>query len=289
VAGEGVAFAPRLSLFSGVNMADTVPDPGQVEFVYVPVFADAGLDIRFAFVKGLSTRREDGHTDRGRMYGLITPSGADAVVTLHSAYDRAADSLQAQGTITAADVAAGNWVDLVDLSQGARVKLAAMPTTAAARKFLIVPTFATDLDVDPDPDVCAAFPGYGGVWGLAMWHAAAMREIMTVGLPSRIPHLFGELGMAAMVPMEEAEIRIPDLRKLASVDSLRIAQANLVKALSAESLYHQDEWRQIADAARARYEKIMDDLGLANAPREETAAEAAPDNSGIGFGTWNRG
>jgi hypothetical protein len=167
--------------------------------------------------------------------------------------------------------------------------------------FICYPSFADDADVFPDPSMCAALPGYdtgleGGndavaARGLAVWHAKAVKQLLTTSLPAAIPHLFGGSGLSALVPMDEDEISFPDLRKIANVDQLREAQAALVLAMAAGASRHLREFADMADAARDRLAAIMEDIRKANEPADLDAMDVTDTtvNHGISFGTFNRG
>jgi hypothetical protein len=160
--------------------------------------------------------------------------------------------------------------------------------TADYRGLILVPTFATDVDVYTSPSASASLPGYDAEYGLAYLHAQAMREIMTTGLPGAVPALFGGDGLATFVPTD-VDAELPDLRQIASVDNLRVAQVNLVKALGAEQAEGVEGWMKVAENARKRYDAVMERLAALNTKDEEEAAEELESSGGdIGVTTFAR-
>lgn len=250
-------------------------------FEYVPVFGDPNKGtVRVASLAGVSTKHGAKHNDRGRLYGTLTKPAADYTLSLYS--DLARTQKVAEGTVAAL----GTWFDLAaQNASGISGRAVVDAYGADDTTILVLPTFATDRDVLIDAASCSKMPGWEGAWGLSDLHAQAVREILTSAIPAKLPHLCGGSGLASFVP-HLAGSTLPDLTKLANVDHLRLAQAALVKALSAEQREHLEEFAAIAAAARQRYEDLMDGLAAANKPEEDEAA--GEESGGLGVGTWTR-
>lgn len=249
-------------------------------FEYVPVFGDAGkATVRVASITGLSTKHGTKTNDRGRLYGKATKVAADHVLALYSDFARTAKV--AEGTVATT----GTWFNLVAANASGITGRAIFDSYGSDDdSVLVVATFATDRDVLIDQISCANMPGYDGIWALSDLHAQAMRELLTSAIPAKLPHLSGGKGLASFVPL--AGSTLPDLKQLANIDHLRLAQAALVKALSAEQREHLEEFAAIAAAARARYEDLMDQLAEANQAEVEKAGE---EDGGMSTATWTRG
>lgn len=294
----------------GTVIAEGTPTLFSNSFEYIPVISkESELIIRFAAIRNLSTvgagsGAGTGSTDRGRMFGKVDLSGDTLTISLYKDVARSVEICKA--TATADDI--GEWVEMGTGAQGthdesARVMVVSLPGDGdRSANFICFPSFADDADVYPDPNSVAALPGYdtgaeGGsepdlARGLAIYHAKAVKQILTTSLPSAIPHLFGGGALSALVPMDESEISFPDIREIANVDSLREAQAQLVLAMAAGANRHLREYADIADAARERFNELIEEIRAANEPDDTDAAdddEALPGHGGLSFGTFNRG
>jgi hypothetical protein len=274
------------------------------EFEFVFAIGDKkGADVRLA-LSGLSTKHGTAQNDRGRLYlYLVAAYDADS-----AAYALAAD-IYSEPTreIAGTRVAAARETGTV---RGTGTRLALAPTndsglsgwieieqfpgvadvdsTVAAGPIVLLPTFATDEDVMGSADAAAGLPGFDPTRGLALFHAKAMRQMLTTDLPSKMPHLFGGRGLAAFLPVSQMA-PLPELAKVANADALREAQATLVKALAAEDMEHVEEFRAMGAAARERYEALITDLGAANQPAEDKAEAENPSMVDIQFGSFTRG
>jgi hypothetical protein len=285
-------------------------------FNYVPIIGPEGLLMRVDEIRNLSTIPFDADqfadaqlVGRGRWFGSIHDNEIGGWVILLSP-DEGLTRPYFSGTIDKA-TQAGVRVslprgDFAGVETQCYVTVDAVPAEAVPEspaRFVAFPSFSDDGDIDPDPGRLQFLPGYDtgelpgmvdpySARGLAVHHAAAMRQLVTTYLPAAIPHLFGGLGLAALVPMGRVPAPFPDLRKLANVDQLREAQAQLALSLAAGRNRHLAEFRDMETAARERFRELMTEIGLANAPAEERASETTGGggdmSGGVSFGTWIR-
>lgn len=269
-----------------------------MDFEYIPVIQDTSkMRIQVASCAGFSTRQAGASTGGGRLYGTLEFEVGFHTATASFYRDTARSDLLVATVVPVADV--GAWITTDATADGEIIRFrikefngatAEAVDAIAAIRFIAIVSFAVDADVASADASLALFPGYDAEDGLAHYHALAMREILTVDLPARVPNLFGGLGLATFLSAEPEEVELPDLRTLVNADALRMAQAALTKAMSAEENEHQQEWRDIAEMARARYAAVMDSIEAANAPKESDAADTRPDESvGTSFGRFNRG
>jgi hypothetical protein len=240
------------------------------KFDVVPIIQDrSGVYIGFATVTGVSTKHDSADTDNGRIYFNVLQAGAEYIVTLFSDPTYAAGSEIASGS-----GAIGELFSLAEENASGvtgRVRLDGVGSTANG---IILPTFALDVDVFKSQGDAAAMPGYDPDYGLAIFHAAAMRRLLTSDLPSALPDLYRNSGLSAFVPLG-AGAQLPDLSAIESPEAIRDAQANLVKSLSAQESEHLEEFADIADAARARFVTALAAFKAANAPKAEEKAATA--------------
>ena len=252
-------------------------------FDVVPIIQNrGGIRIGIVTVAGVSTKHDSGDTDNGRLYADTVNAGGGAWrVDLFSDYLRSPGSLVARGTAAAI----GQYFALAEQNgSGVTGRMRLDGTGNATFPAIIIVSFAVDADVYKSAGDAAAMPGYDEDYGLASFHAAAMRQILTSDLPSVAPDLFRGSTLSAFVPLDTAA-ELPDLQKVQSPESLRNAQADLVKALSTQESEHLDEWADVAAAARERYALALRTFGAANAPKAADTKAAA---TGIRFGSFTR-
>ena len=254
-------------------------------FEYIAVVGDKDkAHVKVVSLSGVSTKHGDTKTDRGRLYGSVTKSGLVHTLSLYSDVSKTSDKLVAQGTTS--DLQA--YFDLAVQNASGITGRAWLENYAADYTGLVVVvSFAVDGDVITQQAYAQALggPAYDATYGLGYLHAEAQRRLVCGSLPAAVPHLFGGLGVAAFVP-QFGGVELPDLRTIASVDLLREAQSELVKAKAAQEQEHLEEMAVIAKAAGERFDGIMKDLKAANAPAEEKAEVFTP---GVSTSTWTRG
>jgi hypothetical protein len=251
------------------------------KFDVVPIIQDrSGVFIGFATIAGLSTKHDSTDTDNGRIYFNVLQAGGEYVVTLFNdpTYLVGSEIASGSGTI-------GNLFQLAEENASGVTARIRLDGAGASANGIIIPTFALDVDVFKNQNDAAAMPGYDPDYGLAMFHAAAMRRIMTSDLPSALPDLYRNSGLSAFVPLGSA-VTLPDLSTIESPEALRDAQANLVKSLSAQESEHLEAFAEMADAARARFVTALAAFKAANAPKAEEKAATA---NTISMGYFIRG
>lgn len=241
-----------------------------------------GIRIGIVTVAGVSTKHDSADTDNGRIYAdTVNAGGGSWRLDLYSDFARSPGSLIARGTAPAV----GQYFALAEQNASGVTGRARLEGSGTATyPAILLPTFAVDADVYRSPADAAAMPGYDPDYGLASFHAAAMRQILTSDLPSVAPDLYRGSTLSAFVPLDVAA-ELPDLQKVQSSESLRNAQADLVKALSTQESEHLDEWADVAAAARERYALALRTFGAANAPKAQDTKAAA---TGIRFGYFTR-
>lgn len=253
-------------------------------YEYVPILGATGATLRVVSIDGISTKHGDTKTDRGRLYAKVTKPGSYQL-DVYSRFTRQAGELVMTGTVatlaTYFDLAAAN-------TSGMTGQAIVDSYSADDSGIVLLPTFAVDHDVLIGTTDIAAMPGYDATYGLGYFHAQAMRQILAADLPRATPHLFGGVGLAAFVPTAVAA-SMPLLSTIANADQLRVAQASLVKALSAEQAEHLVEWRDIAAAARSRYEGAINNLAEANLKDEDEGDETDANVSSLSKSTYVRG
>jgi hypothetical protein len=248
-------------------------------FEYVPIFPASVNGIIRLILTGINTKHAAENTDRGRLYGVIS-----APFTLNLYSDAARSAAVAQG-----DLAAGVWGDLTALNaSGVTGRVYPAANVAVDTPFVAVPTFAVDRDVFLSVNAAAAMPGYDPTDGLAAFHAEAVRQILTIHLPARLPNLYGGSGLSSYIPQGPGAPppALPDLTRLANVDQLRSIQSQLVKFLSADQANHVEEFRNMATAAAARVDALLGELDLSNVTDETASGDVG---NTISVTTFNRG
>jgi hypothetical protein len=126
-------------------------------------------------------------------------AGGEYVVTLFNdpTYLVGSEIASGSGTI-------GNLFQLAEENASGVTARIRLDGAGASANGIIIPTFALDVDVFKNQNDAAAMPGYDPDYGLAMFHAAAMRRIMTSDLPSALPDLYRNSGLSAFVPFGSA-------------------------------------------------------------------------------------
>lgn len=251
-------------------------------FDIVPIIQSRdGIRIGIVTVAGVSTSHSSTNTDAGRLYFDIVRIIDGYRLDLFSDYARSDGSLVVTGEVGdvgqffALDAANGSGV-----TGRARLEGGGDPASGIA-----IVSFATDVDILKSQGDTARFPGYDPTYGLAAFHSAAMRQILTSDLPAALPQLYRNSNLSAFAPMAQGS-ELPDLSRIQNAEALRAAQANLVKALSAQEAEHTQEFSDIAAAARARYVEALKTLTEANTAATEVATEVA---AAIQFGSFVRG
>lgn len=253
-------------------------------FEYIPVLGASGtVKIKVLRIVGLDTRHSSTNNDHGRLYAAVTGTISAPAVDLYC--DTALTQKVATGT-----GAVGAIIALAAVNSSGITGLVIVEFfTAADSGLVILASLATDEDVLLDATSCASLPGFNPIYGLAYLHAQAMRRIMTSSLPAAVPYLYGATGLAAFVPQSARGIDVPDISKLASADQLRMAQADLVKALSGKQQEHIPEFAALAKAAMESFAADMAEIGEANRKEPEAAAQEQSSFLGPSFGTFSRG
>jgi hypothetical protein len=250
-------------------------------FEYIPCVIDGAGVVSVTMIEGLSTKHADTKTDRGRLYGTV---GEDLSVKLYSRVTKSPETLVMTGTASGA----GSYVEMAAANTSGLTGRAFLKTAGVAT-FVAFPTFAVDIDVFIMQEPCSKMPGYDGTYGLGYFHAAAMRQIIADALPAALPNLFGGDGVAEVVPNAAAPAQLPDMRLIANVDALRVAQASLTKALSSQQAEHTEGFAELSKLAMARFYRYIKRVRCTNVAEKELAAEEALDISGVSMGWFTRG
>jgi hypothetical protein len=253
-------------------------------FDVVPIIQSRdGIRIGVVTVAGVSTAHNSSHTDNGKMYAdIVAVGGGSYRLDLWSDYARGGGSLVARGTAPAV----GQYFAIAEQNASGITGRARLDGEGApVASPIVVVSFAVDADLFKEQNDAASLPGYDTTFGLAAFHAAAMRRLLTSDLPSAVPELFRGKKLAAFTPLALGT-EFPDLSQIQNPESLRDAQANLVKSLSAQEAEHLEEFRELAELARERFAAAIGAFRSANAPAVEAVATA---NNAISFGTWRRG
>lgn len=253
-------------------------------FEYIPIFGDTSkAELAVVSISGISTKHDDTHTDRGRLYGSIT-GGGSYTLNIYSSVTRDSGSLVLSGTVGAV----GQYFNLTaQNTSGMTARALIKSYTADDAGLIFIPTFAVDIDVMISASACATMPGYDATYGLAYFHAMAMREILTTSLPGVLPNLFGGKGLASFVPTSSG-IELPDLTRLANIDQLRVAQSDLVKGLSARDQEHTAEFAAMMKAAFARFDATMKNIGMINKAEDIAEKGEEAEASGVSVAPWSR-
>jgi hypothetical protein len=217
--------------------------------------------------------------DRGWLYGRVS---AGPTLDLFADTARTVDRRVATG-----GAAVGTPFALASVNASGLTGLATIDLDTPA-DFLVVPSFAADIDVAVNPLFVQQLPGFDSTYGLSYLHAEAHRDLLTLHLPGVIPHLFGGLGMANFVPADPGSVLLPDLKRMASIDQLRAIQARLVKHKSATQAEHLAEFAKIRDDTWTWLERALLALGAANTLDEQIGIVAEVDNSSYSVGEWQR-
>jgi hypothetical protein len=250
-------------------------------FSFIPIIGDGRAALRMVSLRGVSTKHGSTDTDRGLMYATINKVGATHTLSLYS--DAARTAKVAEGTTDNLE----EFFDLAQQNASGISGQAIIKDYTAPSKLVLVVSFAVDSDIQSNVDEMQNYPGYDpDEYGLAAIIADAMKSIMTSGLPAAAPKLYSGAPISPFMPASDAA-ELPDLLKIANPEALRQATASLAKAMSWQQQEHQDEAKDLADRARARYDSIMALIRDANAPIEQ---ETPVQGSGsIEFGEFARG
>jgi hypothetical protein len=261
------------------------------KFEFVPIVPESpsgsGADVAGLVLEGISTKADSPDTDRGRLYGRIVDDGeAGYFVQLFADFERSAAAIVegriaknlVPGVVVLAPHQAG------DRPLAGRLRL--VEVRALPASFVAVVSFAIDPDVVANATEIERFPGYDDAFGLAYFHAAAMKQILGSELVAAAPHLYaGKVVSAFLAPTNNS---LPDVSKVVNPEALRQAQADLVRFLSAKQKNYLEEWQEIAAAASEDFQRDMATIAGANKPADDDVAETSP-GGGISFGSFTRG
>lgn len=252
-------------------------------FDVIPAIYDrSGARLTALALTGVSTKHGDTKTDRGRMYAAITPTGGNA-----QRLDIYSDFTRTQLVASGESPAPGTFFALAQANASGitgRARLDGSVSAAPINATLVV-SLSVDEDVFQSAVPTANMPGYDPAGGLAAFHAAATRRILTSDLPAAAPALFASVPQNGFLP-SGTTADYPDLRELQNADALRAASAALAKALSAEEKEHVAEFADMAERARGRFAAMMLDLRTANEP-EQAEAETRTHPT-VQFADWIR-
>lgn len=260
-------------------------------FDFVPIIQDTGaVHFRVIVIAGLSTKHGATSSAMGQLFGRMFPDipvAGQVTVEVFNDMGRAAPARVLYGV----SVAFGEYFDLIgDNQSGITARAIVDNGNHVVSDSILIPTFATDVDVLKDANAAARFPGYDPVYGLAEFHATAMRVLLASHLPQAVPHLYAGRNVSAFVPLRTAR-ELPDIRDIRNPGALRQAQADLVKALSAQEREHLEEWRDIANLARQRFQGDLVSIREANPAPE--IPDVTTESPGVGVVTqvssWRRG
>jgi hypothetical protein len=218
-------------------------------FDFIPILQDTGLaHIRVIVITGFSTRIGAESSPTGKLYGKITPFGGEFLLEVFTDHTFASDSLVMSGTAEATD----EYFSLGEQNNSGLTGRAVIGAGALnVSQSVIIVTFAVDSSVNSDPTSISRFPGYDSEYGLATFHARAMRTILADYLPQAIPHLFVGKQISAFAPLQSA-LALPSIDLIRNPNVLERLQADEVKDLSASEREYLEEWGDLATAARAR-------------------------------------
>lgn len=253
-------------------------------FEYVSVFSNASAGaLSVTAVSGLSTRHDATTSDRGRLYGVMNLSAGVYGLTLYSDRVRTAAVLAGttSGLGTEFALAGANGSGL---SGYARID----SYVADDNTVVAIPTFAVDADVLVNSSACARLPGFDPRFGMAYFHAQAVRQMLSADLPAYLPNLYAsKSGISGYVP-GFGVVPMPDLTGLANVDHLRMAQSALVKYRSAVEAEHTAEYADMAKLEMERYIKLLEAMRTLSILETEAADEEAATES-VSFGMFRAG
>lgn len=253
-------------------------------FDTIPIIQNrTGIRLGFIVVSGVSTQHSSTHTDNGVLYAAITHNvNGSYTLRLYSDFAQSPES----EVLASGEISLGAIFDLASVNDSdltGRARLDGNGTIV--NPAIVIVTFATDVDVFRDASRAAAMPGYDVEYGLASFHAAAMRQILTSDLPAALPGIYRSRKISSFVPLSVGA-ELPDLTEIETPEALRDAQAMLVKAKSATEADHTEEFAEMARLAMENYRQEMADVKDANAPAE---VEQQEQTGGIQFGVFTRG
>lgn len=242
----------------------------------VPVITDRnGSHVAAVVIYGLSTKG-DSKSESGKLF-VDMISGGGYTVEVFADYARTIKIMT--GNTMNLDV----YFPLTAFGGSGVTGKMMLSGSGEPKSAILIPTFNLDADVFHNVNYAPKFPGYDAMYGLAHYHAAAMRRMMISDLPASLPNLYRGKKISAFVPLSGGEL--PDLSDIAAPDSLRDAHALLVKHLAAREASHVEEFREIATDALDEYTMALKQFSAANAPAETEAKETA---STISFGYFTR-
>ena len=254
----------------------------QPTFEYIPTFSGLGNTTpRILQINGLTTAHGNTASDRGRLYGSVTLSAGTYTLTLFS------DRMLTKSVLTGTTTSLQTMFNLVAANGSNLTGVAQIDAYAADDASIVaIPTFAVDEDVILHV-VAKKFPGYDASYGFAYFHAGAMRQILTCDLPAAVPNLYpSKTGMAGIVP-NLLSPAMPDLRQLANIDHLRMAQQALTKRLIALTVEHVEQYALMAKNEGERYEQVMAMIEKSNVLQQEAEIVEESERSTV-FGTFGR-
>jgi hypothetical protein len=258
-------------------------------FDYIPVIGDRNAaHLRVITVSGVSTKHDSTHTQAGRMFGRITPDFPEVgrfVLEVFNDFGRAALSRILYGEATEP----GTPFSLIpDNGSGLTARAIIKDESRVVNDFVMVVSFATDSDV-LDAAAAARMPGFDPAYGLAVFHAQAMRTILASHLPEAVPHLYVGKNVSAFVPLQSAD-QLPDITTIRNADTLRTVQADMVKALSAQRAEHLEEFAEMAALARERVSSNLASIRNANpAPLPNPTTLPPGEGVMVQVGSFSRG
>jgi hypothetical protein len=253
-------------------------------FDTIPIIQNrSGIRLAFLTIAGVSTKHASTDTDNGKLYSTIVDNGGGGyTVSLYSDFALLGGSLKMQG----GPASLGQLIDLLPQNASGMTGRARLDGNGTiSNPQIAIVSMATDADVFRNARRAEAMPGFDATYGLASFHAAAMRQILTSDLPSVMPQAYRNQRLAAFVPLSPGA-ELPDLTVIESVESLRDAQAMLVKAMSAREADHLEEFADMADRAMRDLRQALADIKDANAPEE---IEQDQQTGGITIGSFTRG
>lgn len=253
------------------------------EFRFIPVMVSgAGNAVIGAIrLRGVSTKHGATNTDAGKMFGAVSRSGENVVLSLWNKYRRMDTDLMASGTM----IDLHSPFELVQANESGISGDAIVSEFSADSKFAAIVSFATDQDIQSSQSAMENYPGYDATYGAAIHLASAMEQIITSSLPSMIPGLFDS---QVVRPFEAITggAQIPNISLIQNPGALRRATANLAKSMAWEEAAHLDEAQEIIKSSRMLFDMSMKEIMEANAPKELDAANAV--ESTISFTSFRR-
>jgi len=260
-------------------------------FDFIPIIQESGkVRLRVVVLSGVSTRHESPSTRDGKIFARITPNWpVQDQFTFEGFTDPA--RLPADRVLYGVALNAGEQFELVeDNSSGMSGKAIIDDGTREVVNPILIVSFATDEDVFGSYRFAQGMPGYDSSYGLAAYHARAMRQILTSILPEAVPQFYAGKTLSAFEPLASAD-ELPELGLIRNPAALEKLQADLVKQLSAEEAENTEEFADMADKARQRVAAGLKSIALANPLPEDLPPENQPPGAGVvvQFGSWKRG